>query len=103
MGILQPAQEGELPVVSCAPKLAPTTGNGYFLLQPSLPPREVMVVRGALVLVAPARPATSLGHLYFFAPSTLALTKMFCSVRYNLLNVLFRPTPVFAPIHPNLL
>lgn len=38
-------------------RLAPKMEYGYFLLQPSSPPCEVMVVRAASVLITLARPA----------------------------------------------
>ena len=40
----------------------------YFLLQPSLPPREVMVVRGASGALTLARPVYLLRFFPFFRP-----------------------------------
>ncbi len=62
-------------------------------------PHTCDVVRGALVLVAPARPAMSFAFLYFFVPSTLTFTKMLCFVFPDLHDVLFCPAPVSASIH----
>jgi len=77
--------------------------NGYLLLQPLLHLIRAIVVRGALVLVAPARPAMSFAFLYFFVPSTLTFTKVLCFVFPDLHDVLFCPAPVSASIHAYLL
>jgi hypothetical protein len=47
--IQRPAREDAEPETTGVRWVASKVGNGYFLLQPSLPPSEVMVVRGASV------------------------------------------------------
>lgn len=64
--------------------------------------RRATLVRGALVLVAPARPALSLACSYLFVPFALALAKVFFLVFFNLRDVLRCPTPVLATIHSDL-
>ena len=56
------------------PQLAHKREYRYFLLQPSLPPREVMVVRDAFGVQAPARPARLLfSFLAFFSTAALPI------------------------------
>src|SRR6267154_408983 len=63
-----------------------------------------MVVRAALAFDAPARPVNSLSFSYFFIlPSSLAFAKMLFLVFANILYVLFRPAPVLASVHPDLI
>jgi hypothetical protein len=45
-------------------QVAPRRRTYYFLLQPSLPPREVMVVRDGSVLIAPTRPLGTRAELF---------------------------------------
>jgi hypothetical protein len=71
------------------------TQNGIrlFFLQPSLPPREVMVVRGALVLVTPARPVGLLASfLTFFPTATFPVNLLLYELQ--VLNVLSRPKTI---------
>jgi hypothetical protein len=49
---------------------------GYFFLQPSLPPCEVMVVRAASVVMTLARPAT-LTCLFFPSTPTFTVNRFF--------------------------
>ncbi len=78
--------------------------NGKSITSPAaiVAPLRATVVRGALVLVTPARPALSLASFYCFAPFALALTKMVFLVLVDPRDVLHCPTPVLATIHPDL-
>jgi len=60
------------------------------------------LVRGASVLVAPARPATSLCFYRVFAPSTLTSAKVLFLVFLNLDDILGSPPPVLTAVHPEL-
>ena len=65
----------------------------YFLLQPSLPPREVMVVRAAFVLLARARPVCLLDS--FLAPlPTAAFPVNRLLHELQVLNVLIGPKAI---------
>ena len=82
--IQRPAREEAEPETTGARWVAPKTGNGYFLLQPSLPPSEVMVVRGAFGAQTPARPDFSLASFLAllsvapFAPKVCDLVLFEC-------------------------
>jgi len=54
------------------------------------------------VLVAPTRPASSLGFYCVLAPSTLALAIVPFLVFPNLDDVLRGPAPMLTPVHPEL-
>src|SRR5487761_493511 len=64
---------------------------------------DVRLWSGArLVLVAPARPATSLCFSCVLAPSTLALAEMIFLVFPNFDDVLCSPTPMPSAVHSQL-
>jgi hypothetical protein len=67
-----------------------------------LPLTQATLVRGAFSAQTLARPATSLGLLYFLFLSTLPFTKVLCLVLPNFRNIPFRPAPVLATVHPDL-